>query len=514
MVDQARARRLAKRITQIVAEALEHEVKDPRLAMVTITDTRVTGDLREATVFYTVLGETIDAPPDSAGAAAALASATGVLRTLVGAGTGIRHTPSLQFVPDAVPDEARRMEELLARTRESDAAGRAAGRRCQPGGRRGPVPRPAQRPRCRRGVNADLLRKAAARARRRPRRRPCWRTCGPTRTRWAVRWPWGSPCTGGACRSRCRSRTRRRCRRRCAMLDVHQPGGAAGAGPGPPEVLVACDAAERSRLGALADRLTTATHSIMIDHHVSNPGFGGLQLLDPGAEATVVVVRRLLAAMDVPLDADVARCIYAGLVTDTSNFVTAGESAHRLAAELIAAGVQAAAAGAVADVHPPARLAGRAGSDAGAGGAGAGRGRRAGPGAHHRAGRGRRTGSAPRRWTAWSTWCAPRPRPRWPPCSSRSPRRAGSPRCAPTVGSTWPRWPAGSAVAGIPARPDSPGRAPRPSCWTRCGPRCRRRPRRRGDLGSARSIAERAGLRTAAADRSGYRVAADGGGTR
>lgn len=121
MVDQARARRLAKRITQIVADALEHEVKDPRLARVTITDTRVTGDLREATVYYTVLGETIDAPPDAAGAAAALSSATGVLRTMVGAGTGIRHTPSLQFVPDVVPDEARRMEELLARTRESDA---------------------------------------------------------------------------------------------------------------------------------------------------------------------------------------------------------------------------------------------------------------------------------------------------------------------------------------------------------------------------------------------------------
>ena len=59
MVDHARARRLAKRITQIVAGALEHEVKDPRLKMVTITDTRVTGDLREATVYYTVLGERV-----------------------------------------------------------------------------------------------------------------------------------------------------------------------------------------------------------------------------------------------------------------------------------------------------------------------------------------------------------------------------------------------------------------------------------------------------------------------
>ncbi|MCU1663316.1 MAG: Ribosome-binding factor [Pseudonocardia sp.] len=145
MVDQARARRLAKRISQIVAAALEHEVKDPRLKMVTITDTRVTGDLREATLYYTVIGETVDADPDTAGAAAALASATGVLRTLVGAGTGIRHTPSLTFVPDQVPDEARRMEELLARTRESDAevARLAAGAR--PAGDPDPYRTPRER---------------------------------------------------------------------------------------------------------------------------------------------------------------------------------------------------------------------------------------------------------------------------------------------------------------------------------------------------------------------------------
>lgn len=121
MVDNARARKLAKRISQIVAEALEHEVKDPRLSMVTITDTRVTGDLREATVYYTVLGESVDSAPDATGAAVALNSANGVLRSRVGQQTGIRHTPSLTFVPDVVPDEARRMEELLARTRESDA---------------------------------------------------------------------------------------------------------------------------------------------------------------------------------------------------------------------------------------------------------------------------------------------------------------------------------------------------------------------------------------------------------
>lgn len=121
MVDQGRARKLAKRISQIVAEALEHEVKDPRLAMVTITDTRVTGDLRDATVYYTVMGASLEEAPDTAGAAAALQSATGVLRSRVGQQTGVRHTPSLTFVLDQVPDSARRMEELLARTRASDA---------------------------------------------------------------------------------------------------------------------------------------------------------------------------------------------------------------------------------------------------------------------------------------------------------------------------------------------------------------------------------------------------------
>ncbi|MGW3469530.1 30S ribosome-binding factor RbfA [Saccharopolyspora sp. NPDC000995] len=116
MADTARARRLAKRIAQIVASGLEHEVKDPRLAMVTVTDARVTPDLRDATVYYTVFGD--DA--DYASTAAALASATGVLRSRVGQQTGVRFTPTLTFVADTVPDNARRMEELLAKAKEAD----------------------------------------------------------------------------------------------------------------------------------------------------------------------------------------------------------------------------------------------------------------------------------------------------------------------------------------------------------------------------------------------------------
>ncbi|MFC9999453.1 MULTISPECIES: 30S ribosome-binding factor RbfA [Nocardia] len=121
MVDQARARRLAKRISTIVATAIEYEIKDPRLRFVTVTDTKVTGDLREATIYYTVMGETLDAEPDYAEAAAGLEKAKGILRSKVGAGTGVKFTPILSFALDTVPDAAKQMEELLARARAADA---------------------------------------------------------------------------------------------------------------------------------------------------------------------------------------------------------------------------------------------------------------------------------------------------------------------------------------------------------------------------------------------------------
>lgn len=112
---------MAKRISTIVASAIEYEIKDPRLAGVTITDAKVTGDLHDATLYYTVMGRSIDEEPDYAAASAALESAKGVLRTMVGAGTGVRYTPTLAFVRDTVPDVAHRMEELLARARAADA---------------------------------------------------------------------------------------------------------------------------------------------------------------------------------------------------------------------------------------------------------------------------------------------------------------------------------------------------------------------------------------------------------
>ena len=125
-----RARKLADRIVQIVAEMLERRVKDPRLGFVTVTEARLTGDLREATVYYTVYGT----PEEQAGTAAALASATGLIRTEVGRQTGLRHTPSLTFVRDTLPEGAQHMEDLVARARAADAALAAAREGAQPAG--------------------------------------------------------------------------------------------------------------------------------------------------------------------------------------------------------------------------------------------------------------------------------------------------------------------------------------------------------------------------------------------
>ena len=121
MADPARARRLAKRVSEIVASAIDYEIKDPGLVGVTIVDAKLSGDLHDATLYYTVIGSTLNDEPDYQGAAAALERAKGVLRSKVGAGTGVRFTPTLTFTRDTVSDSVQRMEELLARARAADA---------------------------------------------------------------------------------------------------------------------------------------------------------------------------------------------------------------------------------------------------------------------------------------------------------------------------------------------------------------------------------------------------------
>lgn len=117
MADPARARRIADRIKVLVAEFLEHRLKDERLGFVTITDVRVTGDLQQASVFYTVFGD----EADRTASAAALQDWKGRIRSFVGKQLGLRLTPSLEFFLDALPDGAAHLEDVLARTRARDA---------------------------------------------------------------------------------------------------------------------------------------------------------------------------------------------------------------------------------------------------------------------------------------------------------------------------------------------------------------------------------------------------------
>lgn len=117
MTDVARARRLAVRIREIVATTLEQRVKDPRLGMVTIVDSKVTPDLREATIYYTVYGD----EAAHTASAAALESARGVLRAEVGRQTGVRYTPTLAFVADRVQETAAHISDLIAEARAADA---------------------------------------------------------------------------------------------------------------------------------------------------------------------------------------------------------------------------------------------------------------------------------------------------------------------------------------------------------------------------------------------------------
>ncbi len=117
MTDPARVRRHAERIRELVASSVRTQIKDPRLGMITITDARITNDLHDATVFYTVLG---DAAEEQA-TGAALESAKGLLRSIVGKALGLRHTPTLTFVLDNVLDHAKHIDELLAQAHDADA---------------------------------------------------------------------------------------------------------------------------------------------------------------------------------------------------------------------------------------------------------------------------------------------------------------------------------------------------------------------------------------------------------
>lgn len=117
MADESRVRKVQDRIHQTVAGMLGRRIKDPRLGFVTITDVRVTGDLQHASIFYTVFGD----EEDRKGTARAFESAKGIIRSEVGKALGIRLTPTLEFILDALPETAASLEDALVAARMKDA---------------------------------------------------------------------------------------------------------------------------------------------------------------------------------------------------------------------------------------------------------------------------------------------------------------------------------------------------------------------------------------------------------
>ena len=140
MGENPRAAKVADRIREIIAQRLERGIRDPRLGFVTITDVRVTGDLQHASVFYTVYGS----EEERTDSAAALKAATGMLRSEVGRNLSLRLTPSLEFIADAIPENAAAIDALLREASERDNEARALASNAQYAGDEDPYVKPRE----------------------------------------------------------------------------------------------------------------------------------------------------------------------------------------------------------------------------------------------------------------------------------------------------------------------------------------------------------------------------------
>lgn len=140
MADSARARKVADHIQRIIAERLQRGIRDPRMGYATITDVKVTGDLQQATVFYTVLGTDEERKKTQE----AFTAATGMFRTEVGKHLSTRLVPTLEFVPDALPETAEDIERLLLEAKARDDLTRSQARQAQYAGDDNPYQSPPE----------------------------------------------------------------------------------------------------------------------------------------------------------------------------------------------------------------------------------------------------------------------------------------------------------------------------------------------------------------------------------
>jgi len=90
--------------------------------------------------------------------------------------------------------------------------------------------------------------------------------------------------------------------------------------PAEPEVMLTFDSGSLARLGDLESAAKSAAELIVIDHHVSNQRYGTINVIDPAAAASGVIVHRLIERLQLPLTRDAAVCLYTALVCDTGRF--------------------------------------------------------------------------------------------------------------------------------------------------------------------------------------------------
>ena len=108
-MSEMRVRKIQEFIKQEVSTIILRELKDPRIGFVTITDAKITGDLREATVYVSLFG---DAEKKKA-TMDALHSATGYIRTEIGKRLGIRYSPSIEFKEDTSIEYGAKIDKIL-----------------------------------------------------------------------------------------------------------------------------------------------------------------------------------------------------------------------------------------------------------------------------------------------------------------------------------------------------------------------------------------------------------------
>lgn len=122
---------------------------------------------------------------------------------------------------------------------------------------------------------------------------------------------------------------------------------APGEFPEAPEVMVVLDAGSLDRLAELGSHVSDAETVIVIDHHVTNEGFGDVAVVDPEAAATGELVYQILRLLEWEITPDVAQCLHTALVTDTGRFQYANTTPRTLeiASGLVAAGAQPAVIG-------------------------------------------------------------------------------------------------------------------------------------------------------------------------